>query len=70
MINKGVTLGILNRYEEEIAIYDEVVRRFGESPLLGLQEQVARALLYKGWCGGLASRRRPRCRKSSPAHAQ
>ncbi|MEK7847670.1 MAG: hypothetical protein AAB270_01965, partial [Chloroflexota bacterium] len=29
LFNKGVTLGALERSEEEIGVYDEVVRRFG-----------------------------------------
>jgi hypothetical protein len=48
LINKGVRLGALNRNEEEIVIYDEVVCRFGHAPQAALREQVARALYYKG----------------------
>ena len=31
LFNKGITLGQLGRSEEAIAVYDEVVRRFGEA---------------------------------------
>ena len=43
LFNKGVTLGALNRGEEEIAVYDEVVRRFGEATEPALRAQVAKA---------------------------
>jgi DNA-binding MarR family transcriptional regulator len=49
LVNKGVTLGQLNRSEEEIAVYDEVVNRFGESERPELLNQVARALVNKGF---------------------
>jgi tetratricopeptide (TPR) repeat protein len=48
LVNKGVRLGTLNRSEEEIAAYDEVVRRFGEAGELAMREPVARALVNKG----------------------
>ena len=31
LFNKGVALGQMGKYEEEIGVYDEVVERFGES---------------------------------------
>ncbi|MDO8333234.1 MAG: tetratricopeptide repeat protein, partial [Nitrosomonas sp.] len=48
LFNKAITLGQLERSEEAIAVYDEVVKRFGESTELSLREQVAKALLNKG----------------------
>ncbi len=48
LVNKGVTLGQLQRSEEEILVYDDIVRRFAERPETSLAEQVARALVYKG----------------------
>ena len=48
LFNKGVILGILNRNEDAISAYDEVIRRFGESTETALQEQVASALVGKG----------------------
>ncbi len=43
--NLGMTLGQLGRSEEEIGVYEEVVKRFGEAPELALREQVAKAHL-------------------------
>ena len=40
--------GQLGRSEEEIAIYDDVVKRYGEAAEPALREQVARALFGKG----------------------
>jgi tetratricopeptide (TPR) repeat protein len=39
---------MLDRSEEEIAVYDEVVARYGQASALALQEQVAKALVNKG----------------------
>jgi hypothetical protein len=47
LVNKGVTLGAWNRSEDEIKVYDEVVRRFGEASEPAVLEQVARALINK-----------------------
>jgi len=47
LVNKGITLGRLNRSEEEIRVYDDVVRRFGDAPEPALREQVAKALRLK-----------------------
>ncbi len=44
---KGITLGNLNRSEEAIAVYDEVMHRFGEATEAALREQVAMALQKK-----------------------
>jgi tetratricopeptide (TPR) repeat protein len=48
LFSKGFTLGNLNRYEEEIAVYDTLLERFSNSTELALQEQVANALFNKG----------------------
>ncbi len=44
--DKGVRLGSLDRPEEAIAVYDDVVARFGQAPepaLRGIALQVVRA---------------------------
>ncbi len=46
--SKGGVLRRLDRQEEAIAAYEEVVRRVGDSTDPALQEQVARALYSKG----------------------
>ena len=46
--NLGVVLGELGRSAEEVAVYDEVVARYGEDPAPALREQVATALRNKG----------------------
>jgi len=48
LFNKGLTLGQLNRSEEEIAVYDTVLARFGDAPETALRASVARALFNKG----------------------
>ena len=48
LVNKGVRLGSLNRSQEAIAAYDDVVKRFGEATEPALREQVAKALVNKG----------------------
>ena len=48
MFNVGVLLGQLDRSEEAIAVYDELVGRFGEATEPALREQTAEALLNKG----------------------
>ena len=48
LVNKGITLGKLNRNEEAISVYEEVIKRFGESTETALQKQVANALFNKG----------------------
>jgi tetratricopeptide (TPR) repeat protein len=45
---KGVTLGQLKRSEEEIGVYDELVRRYGGAAEPALREHVAQALVNKG----------------------
>lgn len=44
LFNAGVALEDLGRREEAIAVYDELVRRFGEATEVALREQVASAL--------------------------
>ena len=45
---EAYALGQLNRNEEAIAVYDDVVARFGAAPEAALREHVARALVHKG----------------------
>jgi hypothetical protein len=51
LVNKGVTLGQLKKPEDEIAVYEEVVRRFGEDDTPGVRDAVTLArrmsLLWK-----------------------
>jgi hypothetical protein len=46
--DKGFTLSKLGRHDEAIAVFDDVVGRFGTAGELALREQVARALNNKG----------------------
>jgi tetratricopeptide (TPR) repeat protein len=55
-MNKGVAHGKADRPDEEIAAYDEVVRRFGDAQEPALREQVAKALVNKGVAHGKADR--------------
>ncbi|MEZ5479561.1 MAG: tetratricopeptide repeat protein [Thiolinea sp.] len=49
LLNKGVTLGEkLNDPQGEVAAYDDLLQRFGDSPVPGVQEQCAKALFSKG----------------------
>jgi len=48
LVNKGIVLGTLNRSEEAIAAYDDVVSRFADAKEPALREQTARALFNKG----------------------
>ncbi|MGI8991566.1 MAG: SIR2 family protein, partial [Bryobacteraceae bacterium] len=56
LLYKGVSLGALDRGEEEIGAYDEVARRFGDAPEAVLREQVATALFNKGVTLGALNR--------------
>src|SRR5205814_2321370 len=47
-VNKGVMRDALNRRQEAITVYDEVVKRYGESTEPALRELVAQALINKG----------------------
>jgi tetratricopeptide (TPR) repeat protein len=48
LFSKGVTLGALDRGAEAIAVYDDLLARFGTATELPLREQVANALYNKG----------------------
>lgn len=48
LINSGVTLDRLNKHEDALKDYDEVLKRFGETTDTSLQGEVARALINKG----------------------
>ena len=47
-LSERIVAGRLNRSDEEIAVYDEVARRFGDSNSSAIIEQVAKALIAKG----------------------
>jgi tetratricopeptide (TPR) repeat protein len=46
--NLGTALAGLNRLEEALTVYGEVVARYGEEPEPALRETTAKALFYKG----------------------
>lgn len=48
LFSKSVALRQLDRHEEEIAVYNELLRRFGDAAEPALQEQLAEALFNKG----------------------
>ena len=48
LVNKGVRLGALDRSAEEVAVYDDLLARFGTATELPLREAVAEALVNKG----------------------
>ena len=48
LVNKGATLGRLNRLQEALDVCDEMVRRFEKSEIPNVLEQVAKALVNKG----------------------
>jgi hypothetical protein len=48
LVKTGARLGALGRSDAEIAVYDDVVERFGGAGELPLREQVGRALVTKG----------------------
>src|SRR5205807_9176119 len=49
LFNKGFTLGQLGRNEQEVGVYEEVVKRFGEATEAALREQEAKELVRKGF---------------------
>jgi tetratricopeptide (TPR) repeat protein len=54
MVNQGIALWQLNRGEEALGTFEEIVRKFGESAESAVQRQVARALFNQGVAlGGL-----------------
>jgi tetratricopeptide (TPR) repeat protein len=54
--NLGAVLGELDRSEEAVAVYDEVVARYGDASEPALREQVAGALVNKGVALGALGR--------------
>ncbi len=56
LFNKGFTLEGLNRNEDAIVVFDEVVRRYGDSTETAIQEPVAKALHSKGLSLGVLNR--------------
>jgi len=54
--NAGVALGQQNRSEEAIAMYDEIIKRYGDAPEAALRELVANALYNKGFSLGTLNR--------------
>jgi len=57
LLRKGYVLRQLNRHEEALAAYDQVLARFGEATEPALREQVAWALVNKGYILGELNRR-------------
>ena len=55
-LGRQIALGRLDRPEDALAAYDEVVRRFGDSEMPALLESVARALVRKGFILGRLNR--------------
>jgi len=48
LVCKGIVLERYDKYAEEIAVYDEIIRRFGNDNSPFVREQVAEALVNKG----------------------
>ncbi len=48
VFNKAVALGVLGRSEDAIAVYDDLLARFGSATESPLRELVANALVNKG----------------------
>ena len=57
LLSKGVALAKLDRMEESLDVFDEVVRRFEKSEKTALLELVARAFFNKGFVLGRLNRR-------------
>ncbi|MHB8268463.1 DUF4062 domain-containing protein [Bradyrhizobium sp.] len=57
LVNKGITLGALERGDEAIAVYEDIIRRYGTESDLALREQVAHSLVNKGITLGVLGRR-------------
>lgn len=55
-MNKGTRLAALDRNDEAMAAYNEVIRRFGEATELSLREQAAKALINLGNTFGILTR--------------
>ncbi len=45
---RGATYGKMKKFEEEIAVYDELIQSHGDDPELTIREQVASAMVNKG----------------------
>jgi tetratricopeptide (TPR) repeat protein len=56
LLIRGRALARLDRHDDAIDAFDELIRRFGDRPDLPLAEQVARALFYKGVSLGALAR--------------
>ncbi|HEX9732648.1 MAG TPA: AAA family ATPase, partial [Thermoanaerobaculia bacterium] len=56
LFNKGFRLGALDRSAEALAVYDEVVSRYGQRQEPALAERVAKALVNKGFRLGALDR--------------
>jgi tetratricopeptide (TPR) repeat protein len=56
LTNKAFTLGQLNRAADALAVYDDVVARFGDAPEPAIREQVAKALANKAFALGQLDR--------------
>jgi tetratricopeptide (TPR) repeat protein len=56
LANKAFTLGELNRAADALAVYDDVVARFGDAPEPAIREQVAKALANKAFTLGQLNR--------------
>ncbi|MBL8511916.1 MAG: tetratricopeptide repeat protein, partial [Betaproteobacteria bacterium] len=52
MLNKGAAWGLLDRHDEEMTAYDQVVSYFGDSADPALQERVATAWINKAMMQG------------------
>ena len=48
MRNKGVSFGELNKSEEAIKVYDELIAKYGKREETVIAEQVASAMCNKG----------------------
>lgn len=48
LVNKGIVLSQAGRVDEALAVFDELVHRFGKRPEAAFAQEVARALRHKG----------------------
>jgi len=67
LVNKGFTLGMLNRHDEAIASYSEALQRFGDSPDAALRAPAAKALVNIGAVLGILNRNSEAIEKYSEA---
>jgi|CXWL01.1.fsa_nt_gi tetratricopeptide (TPR) repeat protein len=56
LFSRGVMLDKLNRYEDSIVVYDQIIARFGEATEPALREMVARVMVNKGFALGQLKR--------------